>query len=130
MVTNKIYEDADIYIERENAEIPWVKIFTRHPYIELTDCPEALRKKLYAGCEIVENVMRNYYQPTKINIASFGNYVPHVHIHIMARFETDSFFPEPMWGKKQREGRLELPPFEPFAQQVANKMSQLFARQN
>jgi diadenosine tetraphosphate (Ap4A) HIT family hydrolase len=38
----------------------------------------------------------------KINIASFGNLLPQVHWHIMARFETDSYFPEPMWGQKQR----------------------------
>jgi hypothetical protein len=24
----------------------------------------------------------------------------------MARFETDSYFPEPMWGQKQREAQL------------------------
>ena len=52
--------------------------------------------------------------PDKINIASFGNYVPHVHFHIMARFKEDSFFPEPMWGKKQREANLDLPSFEIF----------------
>jgi hypothetical protein len=30
----------------------------------------------------------------------------------MARFETDSYFPEPMWGQKQREAQLDLPSFE------------------
>jgi hypothetical protein len=30
----------------------------------------------------------------------------------MACFETDSYFPEPMWGQKQREAQLDLPSFE------------------
>jgi hypothetical protein len=47
-----------------------------------------------------------------VNIASFGNLLPQVHWHIMARFETDSYFPEPMWGQKQRAAQLDLPSFE------------------
>lgn len=124
---NKIYENTDIYIEKEESEIPWVKIFTQKPYRELTDCPDRLRKQLYGCCEIVERVMRDYYRPTKINIASFGNYVPHLHIHVMARFEKDSYFPEPMWGKKQREGQLQLPPFEIFAQKLKGVLASSFA---
>ena len=63
--------------------------------------------------------MRKFYNPTKINIASFANYVPRVHFHVMARFESDSFFPESMWGKKQREGELNLPDFAEFSQILA-----------
>ena len=121
---HRIYEDADIYIEWEKAEIPWVKIFTREPYRELTDCPEALRRKLYRTCEIVERTMRGYFHPHKINIASFGNVVPRVHIHVMARYENDSHFPEPMWGKKQREGRLELPDFDGFEKILGKAMKE------
>jgi hypothetical protein len=36
----------------------------------------------------------SYFNADKINIASFGNLLPQVHWHIMARFETDSYFPE------------------------------------
>ena len=64
--------------------------------------------------------MLSFYKPTKINIASFGNYVPHVHFHIMARFENDSFFPEPMWGKKQREGTFKSEDFNQFTQKITN----------
>jgi hypothetical protein len=39
----------------------------------------------------------SYFNADKIDIASFGNLLPQVHWHIMARFETDSYFPEPMW---------------------------------
>jgi diadenosine tetraphosphate (Ap4A) HIT family hydrolase len=59
--------------------------------------------------------MIKFYNPDKINISSFGNYVPHVHIHIQARFKNDEYFPEPMWGDKQRKKiYLNLPNIEDF----------------
>ena len=66
-----------------------------------------------------------YYNPTKINIASFGNYMPHVHWHIMARFEGDSYFPEPMWGVKQREASLKLPSSKIFFSQLKGVLHEL-----
>lgn len=119
----RIYEDGDIFIEKEESEIPWVKIFTHEPYKELTDAPADIRAKLWRVYEITEKEMLEYYSPKKINMASFGNYLPHLHIHVMARFEDDSFFPEPMWGKKQRESILELPSFEEFAKRLYERLT-------
>ena len=68
--------------------------------------------------------MLSYFKPEKINIASFGNYVPHVHFHIMARFKEDSYFPEPMWGKKQRDANLNLADFNKFFNLVSQKLNQ------
>jgi len=72
---------------------------------------------------IVEKEMLDFYQPEKINIALFGNYVPLVHIHVMARFKEDSHFPESMWGIKQREDTLSLPDFETFVTSLRKKLS-------
>ena len=70
---------------------------------------------------MIEEEMIAYFNPKKINIAEFGNYMPHLHWHIMARFEEDSYFPEPMWGIKQREASLHLPSFETFCSQLIKK---------
>ncbi|ANE35523.1 HIT family protein [Campylobacter iguaniorum] len=99
-----IFEDEFIKIELENSEIPWVKIFTKKEYKELSDCDESTRKRLFEAAFIVEKTMLEFYNPDKINWASFANYVPKVHIHIQARFKDDSFFPESMWGIRQRDG--------------------------
>ena len=50
----------------------------------------------------VEQVLREQLQPTKINLAALGNVVPHLHWHVIARFEGDSHFPAPVWGSPQR----------------------------
>lgn len=117
-----IFEDELIFVERETSEIPWVKIFTKTPFKELTDCDEATQKRLFEAVLTTEKIMRKFYNPAKINIASFANYVPRVHFHVMARFESDSFFPEPVWGKKQREGELNLPDFAEFSQILADAL--------
>jgi len=113
-----IYENINIKIESENSEIPWLKIFTQQPYKEMSEVPSEIKFEIFDILDTIEREMLSYYTPKKINIASFGNYMPHVHWHIMARFEEDSYFPEPMWGQKQREGRLDLPDFEDFCKKI------------
>lgn len=104
-----IYENNHFYIEKEHSEIPWVKIFSKEPYKELSDMPKELRLELWEIYDIVEEEMRHYYKPFKINMASFANILPRLHIHVMARYKEDSYFPNPMWGEKLREAKLELP---------------------
>lgn len=113
-MNEKLYENDYFYILQEKSTIPWVKIFSQKPYKELSDCDATTQAHMLKAMLIVEETMKAYYAPTKINIAMFGNYVPHLHIHVMARFEDDSHFPESMWGIKQRESTLILPSFEKF----------------
>ncbi|SFV68167.1 Diadenosine tetraphosphate (Ap4A) hydrolase and other HIT family hydrolases [hydrothermal vent metagenome] len=113
-----LYENINIKIEIEESEIPWLKIFTQLPYKEMSELPKEFRYEIYDLIHIIEKEMLAYFKPKKINIASFGNYMPHVHWHIMARFEEDSYYPEPMWGEKQRESNLELPSFEIFYKEL------------
>jgi len=120
-----IYENEMIKIEIEESEIPWLKIFTQLPYKEMSEVPTDIKLTIYTLLDVIEKEMLAYYHPKKINIASFGNYMPHVHWHIMARFEEDSYFPEPMWGKKQRDADLKLPDIHTFCQNVTNRMKAL-----
>lgn len=99
-------ELENIRIEVEDSSIPWLKIFTKVPYKEMSQAPQNIRVEIYNLLDIIEKEMIAHYNPIKINIASFGNYMPQLHWHIMARFENDSHFPEPMWGKKQRDTEL------------------------
>ena len=120
-----IYEDKEFYIEKESSEIPWIKIFTKEPFKELSDMPTDMRERLWKLYDCVEEEMISYYKPTKINMASFANMLPRVHIHVMARFENDSYFPNPIWGEKLREANLELPNEDTFFKNLFHKLNQL-----
>ncbi len=121
-----IYEDNEIYIEKEESDIPWLKIFTKEPYKELGDVPKPLRTRLFDVYDVVEDEMKKYYKPKKINLASFANMLPRVHLHVMARFEEDSHFPNPMWGEKLRENTLILPDEKEFHKQIFHRLNQMF----
>ena len=121
-----IYEDEMIYVEREEHEVPWVKVFTKAKFKELSDCDEATLAHLWRAVLQCEKSLREFYAPDKINIASFANYVPRVHFHVQARFKNDSFFPESVWGKKMRNGKLDLPEFSEFAEVLAANLQMDF----
>jgi diadenosine tetraphosphate (Ap4A) HIT family hydrolase len=55
---------------------------------------------------VVEKTLREVLQPSKINLAALGNMVPHLHWHIIARFDWDSHFPAPVWAQAQRASDL------------------------
>jgi diadenosine tetraphosphate (Ap4A) HIT family hydrolase len=55
----------------------------------------------------VERALRKTLAPVKINLATLGNMVAHVHWHIIPRFADDPHFPQPVWGTRQRDGSPE-----------------------
>ena len=120
-----IYHNDLIRVEIEESEVPWLKVFAVAKRKEFSDCSSEEKMMIFTALEIIEKEMLAYYRPEKINIASFGNYVPQVHWHIMARFKNDSYFPEPMWGKKQREGTVQLSSMDLFVERVSKKLAKL-----
>jgi diadenosine tetraphosphate (Ap4A) HIT family hydrolase len=119
---NIIYQNNLIKIEFEEFEIPWLKIFTQQPIKEFSLCSLELQLEILRVINIIEKEMLEYFKPDKINIASFGNYLPHVHFHIQARFKNDSYFPQPTWGKKQRESKLSFMDFNIFYKNLIIKL--------
>jgi diadenosine tetraphosphate (Ap4A) HIT family hydrolase len=109
-----IFKDEHIYIDTHDSSIPWLKIFTVKEYKEFSECDKDTRIRIIDALDVIEKLMIEYFAPDKINIASFGNYLPKVHFHIQARFVNDNYFPESMWGIKQRDSNLILPDFDIF----------------
>ena len=121
-----IYSDEFIYIEIEANSLPWVKIFTKEEFKELSDCDTDTRNRLFQAALECEKAMIEFYNPDKINWASFANYLPRVHIHIQARFKDDEYFPESLWGKKQREARPRDIKIDEFSSFLAHRLRVLF----
>ncbi len=88
-------------------------ILNRHVR-EMTDLAAPERERLMRVVFACESVLVMLYKPEKINLASFGNQVPHLHWHVIARFPDDPHFPDPAWGEPKRAG-LERPAVEEAA---------------
>ncbi len=69
---------------------------------EMTDLSTADRAILIAAVWQVEEAVRDVMQPHKVNVASLGNVVPHLHWHVIPRYEDDAHFPNPIWGEIRR----------------------------
>lgn len=77
-------------------------ILNRHVK-EMTDLDASERSQLMDVVFAVEAAVREVIQPDKINLASFGNVVPHLHWHVIPRFVDDKHFPNSIWGEAKRE---------------------------
>ena len=69
---------------------------------EFTSLPPDERSICMNAVVAVEQVLREHLNPTKINLAALGNAVPHLHWHVIARFDWDSHFPASVWAAPQR----------------------------
>ncbi len=72
---------------------------------EMTDLLPVERSSLMQAVCKVEQAIRDVMSPHKINLASLGNMVPHLHWHIIPRYSDDAHFPNPVWAN----ARADLP---------------------
>ena len=71
-----------------------VKEFSQLPAAERAECMDVL--------VAMEQALLRHLQPDKVNLASLGNAVPHLHWHVIGRFAWDSHFPGAVWAQSQR----------------------------
>lgn len=90
-------------IRAEDVHFPafYRVVWTEH-VAEWSGLAPADRAWMMEAVTAVESVLRAHLRPTKVNLASLGNVVPHLHWHVIARFDWDSHFPAPVWAAAQR----------------------------
>lgn len=79
------------------------RIIWQQHVAEMTDLDPTDRAHCMHVVWTVEQVLRTELRPDKINLASLGNFVPHVHWHVIPRFRDDPHFPQPIWAARQRD---------------------------
>ncbi len=77
---------------------------------EMTDLAPEARRRLMDVVFATEAVVRTLLNPAKINLASLGNMVPHMHWHVIPRFSDDRHFPDAVWASPRREAGCRKPP--------------------
>ncbi len=70
---------------------------------EMTDLPTAAQQRLFEVMLAAEATLREVLAPDKVNLASLGNVVPHLHWHVIPRFADDPHFPGAVWGARKRD---------------------------
>lgn len=84
----------------DDANYPWlVLVPTLAGARELIDLDANQRRQLTDEIDQAARLLRDAFQPYKLNVAALGNLVPQLHIHVIARFEGDPAWPAPVWGR-------------------------------
>jgi len=95
---------------------------------EMSDLTTPAQRHLMNVVLATETALRQLMRPDKINLASLGNVVPHLHWHVVPRFRDDRHFPQPIWGIPQREGvRREAPAVDALAGAIVTALTELTA---
>ncbi|MEI8028263.1 MAG: HIT family protein [Comamonadaceae bacterium] len=90
-------------IRAEEAGFPaFYRVVWSEHVVEFSDLGVTDRVLCMAAVNAVEVGLREQLRPTKINLAALGNVVPHLHWHVIARFDWDSHFPSPVWAEPRR----------------------------
>lgn len=81
------------------AALPWLLLIPRRENLrEMIDLEDNLQITLWHEIALVSKILRNEFNPTKLNVAALGNVVPQLHVHVIARFDSDAAWPKPVWG--------------------------------
>jgi len=87
---------------------------------EMTDLDAAERAACMQAVFDCELALRDVVRPDKINVASLGNVVPHLHWHVVPRYRDDPQFPDAIWGARRRDTPRQAPAdlFEQLAEKL------------
>ena len=82
-----------------NSDFPWVILVPeKKDIVEIMDLKANEFNKLNSEILQVAKIIKSVFNPDKLNIATLGNIVPQMHIHIVARFKNDKLFAKPVGG--------------------------------
>jgi diadenosine tetraphosphate (Ap4A) HIT family hydrolase len=88
----------------KNAAFPWILLIPRqNDMVEITDLSVSDQEELLREIRQAMNLFKEVFSPKKLNVANLGNVVAQLHVHVIARFETDKAWPGPVWNSGVKE---------------------------
>ena len=112
---NVVWEDPDCRVvlvdgPQGNAFPGFCRVIWRQHVPEMGDLLPRQREHIMKIVFLTEMAVRRLMRPDKINLASLGNMTPHLHWHVIPRWQDDSHFPAPIWAAPRREQPQRLRP--------------------
>lgn len=116
---------CDLKISRllllNDSNYPWLVLVPKKPNLtELTDLSFDEQIEVLREINLVSKILKENFYVEKLNIATLGNVVKQLHIHVIGRFGKDISFPKPVWG-----ATLPKPYSKDDAEEIINKIKSL-----
>lgn len=87
-----------------DARYPWLVLVPRtNGLVELADLDCAGQHQLLDEIHRADTALRQLGPFDKLNVAALGNVVSQLHVHVIARRQTDFAWPAPVWGRGDAE---------------------------
>ena len=82
-----------------NSIVPWIVLVPRRlNIVEWHELEAYDAIDLQYEISVVSRIMKEVFLADKINIASLGNIVSQLHVHVVVRYFNDISWPNPVWG--------------------------------
>lgn len=104
LAVSRVFEnDKFAVILADEANYPgFARVIWKDHVREVSDLADEDRLLLNEAVWQLELAVREVMQPLKVNVASLGNVVPHLHWHVIPRYADDAHFPAPVWAQAVR----------------------------
>lgn len=101
-----------------DAHYPWFILVPRREEVsELFQLDEADQRSLWRETNLLAEVLKDTFKADKMNVATLGNVVGQLHMHVIARRRNDASWPAPVWGRQPA-----LPYTEEGVKEVRDKL--------
>ena len=85
-----------------DGDVPWFLLVPQvEGVVELIDLDDNSQLQLLKEINMVSNKLKSIGNVDKINIATIGNIVSQLHIHIIGRYNNDRAWPGTIWGTQK-----------------------------
>jgi len=102
-VPKVVENDKFAVILADDANYPgFARVIWKDHVREMSDLLEPDRLLVNDAVWKLEQALREVMAPLKVNVASLGNVVPHLHWHVIPRYADDAHFPAPVWAQAVR----------------------------
>ena len=91
-----------------DSRYPWFILVPRREEVsEVFQLGAEDQRALWAETALLAEVLKDAFNADKINIATLGNVVSQLHMHVIVRYRDDDAWPAPVWGRHPAK------PYEP-----------------
>lgn len=90
-------EAATVLLHR-NAEVGWLILAVDTQAVDWHELDDAEHARVSAQVRALSAFVADWFDADKLNVATLGNQVPQMHVHVIARHHGDACWPKPVWG--------------------------------
>ncbi|MBT8767601.1 HIT family protein [Metapseudomonas boanensis] len=83
-----------------DAQYPWFILVPRREEVsELFQLSDEDQQQLWRESTFLAETLKDTFRADKMNVASLGNVVSQLHMHVIVRRRDDVSWPAPVWGR-------------------------------